>query len=92
MGMSSSNSNSNGNGEKKSSDDYHRFETTITSWSYTDEANPSSPVLYTIVVREYYQLHNFIEWKICRRYSDFEELHDKVTLHLIRIPLVGCYH
>ena len=57
----------------------HRFTVSIPSYELSDPANAKSHVLYTLIVREYFTLTSFIEWRVIRRYRDFEHTHS--TLH-----------
>ena len=57
----------------------HRFTVSIPSYEQSDPSNPKSHILYTLIVREYFTLTSFIEWRVIRRYRDFEHTHS--TLH-----------
>ena len=57
----------------------HRFTVSIPSYELSEPSNPKSHILYTLIVREYFTLTSFIEWRVIRRYRDFEHTHS--TLH-----------
>lgn len=53
----------------------HRFQVFIPSFEQADPTDSKSPVMYTIIIREFFSLTSFIEWQVVRRYRDFDRMH-----------------
>ncbi len=57
----------------------HRFQVMIEKWSKKQDKNKTF-VEYTLQVREYFSVNEYLEWKIKRRYSEFEKLKKDVNV------------
>jgi len=70
-------------------DSSHRFSVRIASWSFASARDSSIPVsskkggnngggkhvLFTIIIREFFGVHQYLEWSIERRFMQFDRLH-----------------
>jgi hypothetical protein len=53
----------------------HRFAVYIPNYAWAESSTGKPYVKYTIVVREFFAVTSFLEWRVVRRYKDFENLH-----------------
>lgn len=66
----------------------HRFWVTIPSFaSISETEGGKTHTNFQVIVREFYEKTNYLEWTVEKRYSDFEALHDKLKAEFTKLPV-----
>lgn len=66
----------------------HRFWVSIPTFTTSAVVDGAKPhTTYQIVVREFYEQSNYLEWTIEKRYSEFADLHEKLKSEFTKLPV-----